>query len=131
MGEKQGMGESPRISEAEWRVMKVFWAKAPQTANDVVDALEKTSDWSPKTVKTLINRLVKKGALGFTKEGRTYQYFPEAKEAACVRAESRSFLRRVYGGAIKPMLATFIEHEDLTPDDIAELKRLLDKKGRK
>ena len=125
------MGNAPRISEAEWRVMKVFWAKSPQTANEAVTALEATTDWSPKTVKTLINRLVKKGALQFTKDGRTYQYSPAVEEAACVRSESRSFLQRVYGGALKPMLATFIEHEDLTPEDIAELKRLLDKKGRK
>jgi len=125
------MSEAPRISEAEWRVMKVFWAKAPQTANEVVAALEKTSNWRPKTVKTLINRLVKKGALRYTKDGRTYLYSPAVEEAACVHAESRSFLQRVYGGALKPMLTTFIEHEDLTTDEIAELKRLLDKKGRK
>jgi len=123
------MKNVPRISEAEWQVMRVLWAKAPQTANDIVETLGETP-WSPRTVKTLINRLVKKGALGFDKDGRLYHYYPRVAEADCVRAESRSFLKRVFGGAVTPMLATIIEDENLTPEEIAELRRILDEKGR-
>ncbi|HIJ64625.1 MAG TPA: BlaI/MecI/CopY family transcriptional regulator [Candidatus Hydrogenedentes bacterium] len=123
------MKKLPRISEAEWQVMRVLWAEAPQTANDVVEALDNT-DWSPKTVKTLINRLVRKGALGFDKDGRVYHYYPLVQEKDCVRAESRSFLQRVFGGAVTPMVAAIIEDEDLTPEEIAELRRILDEKGR-
>ena len=124
------MKKIPRISEAEWQVMRVLWAKAPLTANDIVETLGETP-WSPSTVKTLINRLVKKGALGFDKDGRVYHYYPLVQEAECARAESRSFLRRVFGGAVTPMLAAIIEDEDLTPEQIAELRRILDEKKRR
>ncbi|MHC4497914.1 MAG: BlaI/MecI/CopY family transcriptional regulator [Planctomycetota bacterium] len=119
----------PKISESEWQVMRVLWAENPSTANEVVKALSATA-WKPKTIKTLLNRLVKKKVLGFERKGREYHYYPLVAEAACVRAESRSFLRRVYGGALKPMLAAFLEHEDLSPQDIRDLKGILDEKER-
>lgn len=120
----------PRISDAEWQVMKVLWGKSPLAANAIVDALEPTTTWNHHTIKTLINRLVKKRVIGFRKEGRRHLFFPRLEEADCVREENRSFLRRVYGGAVKPMLAAFIEEEDLSPQDIAELKEILNDKGR-
>jgi BlaI family penicillinase repressor len=119
----------PRISEAEWEVMRLLWKRSPLTANQVVRALSIRKPWKPKTVKTLLSRLVKKRAAGFDRKGREYDYYPLVGEAECVRVESRSFLRRVYGGAARPMLATFIENEDLSAEDIEELKRILDKKG--
>ncbi len=118
----------PKISESEWLVMKVLWANSSSTANEVVDALDDTTTWSPKTIRTLLGRLVKKKALGFKKQGRIYHYFPRVEEAECVRAESRSFLERVYGGALTPMIANFIEQEDLSPEQIDELKRILEKR---
>jgi len=123
------MKRIPRISEAEWQVMRVLWAGAPRTANEVVDALAPTTTWKPKTIKTLINRLLKKKALGFEKKGRAYHYYPLVNETECITAESRSFLRRVYGGALQPMLAHFLETEELSPEEIEELKRILDEKG--
>jgi BlaI family penicillinase repressor len=123
------MKKIPRISESEWQVMKLLWAKNPSTANEVVEALSSTTTWKPKTIKTLLNRLVKKKAVGYEKKGREYHYYPLAAQADCVRAESHSFLRRVYGGAMKPMLAAFLEGEDLSPEEIKDLKRILDKKG--
>ena len=121
---------SPKISEAEWRVMKLLWEKAPRTSNEIIDILEHDDsvDWNPKTIKTLLNRLVNKGALDFDKEGRAYLYYPKVQEAECRRAERRSFLSRVYSGALKPMLAAFIEDEKLTKEDIDELKRILEEK---
>jgi len=120
----------PRISESEWQVMRVLWSQAPATANVVVAALADSTTWKPKTIKTLINRLVKKGALGFEKQGRAYLYHPLVDEADCVRAESRSFLSRVYGGALLPMLAHFIEEENLSPEEIEELRRILAERGK-
>lgn len=121
----------PKISEAEWRVMTLLWDKAPRTSNEIIDILEHDNsvDWNPKTIKTLLNRLVNKGALDFDKEGRSYLYYPKVQEAECRRAERRSFLSRVYSGALKPMLAAFIEDEKLTKEDIEELKRILEEKG--
>ena len=118
----------PRITEAEWLVMRVLWARSPATAKDIVSALETQSHWSPKTVLTLVNRLVGKGALGFRTEARTRLYYPKVAERDSVRAEGRSFLERVYGGAVQPMLAHFVEDAALSEEDIQGLRRMLDER---
>lgn len=122
------MTSMPKISESEWLVMKEIWGDSPITANDIVGALSDKTTWSPKTIKTLLTRLVKKGAVGYEAEGREYHYYPLIEEAVLVKEESRSFLKRVFGGTIKPMLATLVESEDLSAEDIEELKRILEKK---
>ena len=116
----------PRISETEWEVMKVVWALAPCSAGEVIEALRHTdSSWHPRTVKAFLNRLVKKKALGFSKEGRAYVYRPLVRREDCVDAASESFLERVFGGSLKPMLAHFVQREKLSPSEIRELRRLL------
>ncbi|WP_420833049.1 BlaI/MecI/CopY family transcriptional regulator [Shimazuella soli] len=122
------MKQLPRISQAEWQVMKVFWTKPLSTANDVIDALSDDAEWKPATIKSLINRLVKKGALGFKQEGKVYLYYPLVTEEECLQAESKSFLQRLYGGALKPLLVNFLKHEDLTKEDIEELKQILNER---
>src|SRR5438552_17818033 len=122
------MKRIPKISEAEWEVMKVLWAKAPLSAGEIIAALSTQDVWHPKTVKTLLNRLMKKKALGFQKEGRAYLYRPLVKEVDCVKAVSASFLERVFGGSLQPMLAHFVEHRNLSAAEIRELKRLLEEK---
>ena len=118
----------PKISEAEWRVMKLLWNKSPRTANDIVDELEGAVDWNAQTIRTLINRLVQKGAITFEKDGRAYLYYPKVRERDVQRAETRSFVSRVFNGAMKPMIATFLEETDLSEQDINELERLLKQK---
>lgn len=86
------MNDVPRISEAEWEVMKVFWKQSPATANDVVNELRNDKEWKPATVKSLINRLLKKKALDFHKEGKTYLYSPLVSEEECVKAESSGYM---------------------------------------
>jgi BlaI family penicillinase repressor len=120
----------PQIADSEWEVMKVLWKKSPLTAREIIDALAAVKDWMPKTVKTLLNRLVKKGALSFVTAGKNYIYSATVTQAECARAESKSFLRRVYDGSPTPMIAAFMEEEELTPEDIKELKRILDKKAK-
>ena len=122
------MKKMPKISESEWVVMKAIWLENPVTANQIVERLADSTSWSPKTIKTLLNRLVQKGAVGYESKGRVYNYFPLIEEAVFVKEESRSFLKRVFGGALKPMLATLVESEDLSEEDIKELKRVLRKK---
>ena len=119
----------PRISDAEWEVMKVLWAESPATANEVVDKLDGMG-WSPKTIKTLINRLLKKGALDFKKRGRVYLYYPKLQQEECVRAEQKSFIKRVYGGSLVPMMANLIEDENLSQEELEELRRILNEKER-
>lgn len=120
------MNNIPKISESEWLVMKAVWNENPITSNKVVEVLTCTTSWKPRTIKTLLNRLVKKGAVGHESTGREYQYFPLIKEAVLVKAESESFLKRVFGGALKPMIATMVKAENLSPEDIEELKRILE-----
>jgi BlaI family penicillinase repressor len=123
------MKNIPKISETEWEVMKVLWTKSPLPAEDIIAALATQDDWHPKTVKTLLNRLVKKQALGFDKEGRAYHYRPLVRETDCVKAVSDSFLDRVFGGSLTPMLTHFVERKKMSAEEIRELKRLLDRKG--
>jgi len=125
------MSHTPRISEAEWEVMKICWNRSPVTAQEIIDTLAALDDWHPKTVKTLLNRLVKKRALGFKKDGRAYLYHPLVEEKDCIAAESKSFLDRVFGGSLKPMLAHFVESRKLSDTEIAELKTLLKQKEKK
>ncbi|NJD01389.1 MAG: BlaI/MecI/CopY family transcriptional regulator [Ruminiclostridium sp.] len=125
------MSKIPQISDSEWQIMKVIWAHAPCTANRVVEVLSETSDWQPKTIKTLINRLVNKEAIGYKvyeKDKKTYHYYPLVSENECVKAESQSFLKRVFGGSPNIMLANFIKECELSQEDIDELKLILDKK---
>ena len=123
------MTKAPRISEAEWLVMKVVWKRPRAGAHEIVDALAETTSWTPATVKTLLSRLVKKKVLGFEKEGKSYLYFAKAPEADCQRAEAESFLKRVFDGSPTPMLAHFLEARKLTKKEIAGLERLLREGG--
>jgi BlaI family penicillinase repressor len=124
------MYKLPRISDAEWTVMAVLWAKSPLSAQEVVEALA-SQKWSPLTIKTMLNRLVRKGALKFKAEGKRYLYTPAVSRDACVRGETRSLVDRLFGGATAAMLAHFVEYARLSKQEIEDLRRLLDsKKGR-
>ncbi|HZI33154.1 MAG TPA: BlaI/MecI/CopY family transcriptional regulator [Candidatus Binatia bacterium] len=125
------MSLTPRISDAEWAIMKICWSRSPVTAQAIIDQLVAQDDWHPKTVKTLLNRLVKKRALGFQKDGRAYRYHPLVPERDCISAESKSFLDRVFGGSLKPMLAHFVASRQLSPAEIDELKMLLKQQAKK
>ena len=118
----------PRISDAEWVVMRAVWEKAPLTTNQVVDALDGLADWKPKTIHTLLSRLVRKGALAFEKKGREYLFRPRVSAEECEHAATRSFLDRCFGGDLAPFLARFVEKEKFRPEVIERLKRILDQK---
>jgi BlaI family penicillinase repressor len=121
----------PRISETEWELMRVVWARSPLTAADIIAQLTAADPtWHPKTVRTLLNRLVKKKALGHRPEGRAYVYRPLVTEPDCAGAASDSFLDRVFGGSLRPMLAHFVEHRKLSPTELRELRKLLEKHQR-
>ena len=125
------MGKPPQISDAEWEVMKVLWAQSPLAANEIADAVCEPMGWHPKTVKTLLGRLVKKGVLRFKEEGNRYLYRPALPQERYIEEESRSFVDRVFGGAAAPMLVHFVERMKLTDADLAELRAVLDRKTRK
>ncbi|USG65999.1 BlaI/MecI/CopY family transcriptional regulator [Brevibacillus ruminantium] len=122
------MDEQPRISDAEWEIMKVLWAESPATASDIIMALRDNKSWKDKTIKTLISRLVQKGIIQYTQVNRLYYYSPVLSEEDCKRAERESFLQRVYGGALKPMLVHFLQDEKLSSKEIDELRKILSEK---
>jgi BlaI family penicillinase repressor len=122
------MPDTPSISAAEWTVMQVLWRTSRLTAVEVAEALEGLADWHPKTVRTLLGRLVAKGALGREKRGGALRFSPLVTEEQCVRDESRTFLERCFSGLPQPMLAHFIQNEHLSPEEIAALRGMLDRK---
>lgn len=124
------MKELPRISEAELEIMKVLWGKSPQTANEVIKELESIVDWNPKTIRTLINRLVQKEAVSYHQEkGRMYAYYPLVSQDLYLQVETKSLLKRFCGVAFKPLLVNFLKEEKLSSEDINELRQILDEKN--
>lgn len=114
-----------RISDAEYAVMDVLWHEAPLTATDVLARAPAARKWSATTVKTLLSRLVAKGAAAHEADGRRYLYRPLVEREAYVASESRRLVDRLFGGKVSPLVAHLAEREALTPDDIAEIEALL------
>ncbi len=119
------MGKLPQISEAEFEVMKVVWKYAPINTNEVTEKLTQTTNWSPKTIQTMLKRLVSKKALTYEKQSRVFVYTPLVKEEEYIRQESNSFLKRYYDGNIASMLASYLEDDKLSDTEINTLRHLL------
>lgn len=113
------------ISNAELSVMQVLWQQQPLTANEVVAALGNEKDWHEKTVKTLLNRLVSKDALGFDKDGRAYLYYPLITEQDYQLQQSHTFVGRLFAGRVAPLVAGFASQNKLNADDVQQLKQLI------
>lgn len=125
------MSDLPQISEAEYEVMKIVWKHAPINTNEITEKLLQSTNWSPKTIQTLIKRLVTKGALTYEKQSRVFVYTPLVKESEYICQESNSFLNRYYDGDITAMLSAYIENDKLTEPEIETLRSLLSKRGKK
>lgn len=115
----------PQISEAEYEVMKVVWKYAPISTNEITDLLTQTTHWRPKTIQTLIKRLVTKGALTYEKRSRVFVYTPLIDEKEYIGQESHFFLERYYDGDITAMLSSYIEDDKLSESEIDTLRSLL------
>lgn len=126
--EKDGgaaMKKLPQISEAEYEVMKVVWSHAPISTNEITETLTRTTTWSPKTIQTLIKRLVTKGALTYEKQSRVFVYTPLVDEQEYIGAQSSSFLKRFYGGNLTAMVSSYIENDQLSETELDTLRSLL------
>jgi len=116
------------ISDAEWQVMEVIWSRKAATAAEVIARLSPVTGWRHRTVRTLLGRLVDKGALATEAEGNRYLYRPLVSRSKCVRAESRSFLNKVFAGNAPELLVHFVRSANISREEIAKLHRLLDEK---
>ncbi len=117
-----------QISDAEWVVMEVLWRAGSATAADVIAALAEDRDWNHRTIRTLLTRLVDKGALEARRAGHRYVYRPAVSREKCVRQESRSFLEKVFAGDTAELLVHFARDAKITPEQIERLRKLLDEK---
>ena len=113
------------ISNAEFEVLNVLWKQSPASANDIIERLNEDKEWHDKTVKTLLNRLVKKQAVGFEKHQRKYLYFPLIEQSSYQQKESESLIKRMFSGRVSPLVAGFAKNNDLNKQDIDELKDLI------
>jgi BlaI family penicillinase repressor len=128
------MNPVPHISEAEALVMQALWKQAPLSASEVAKTLAPSTNWAENTVRTLLTRLLEKGALHASKNAEGVRVFkPALQREDFVAAESDSFLQRIFQGAAKPLLVHFATNSDLSSEEIEELKQLLErsKKARK
>jgi len=114
-----------QITDSEKYLMDVLWQSSPQTAKGIIGHLDSEIEWHEKTVKTLLNRLLKKDAIGFEKQGREYLYFPILKQQDYIDGASESFLNKVFNGNVSSLVAAFAKSEKLSTHDINELKSLL------
>ena len=118
--------EATPISEAEAMVMEVLWRASPRSAEEVIAALADANGWAEATVKTLLNRLLNKGAIEAEKDGRRYLYSPLLQRADWLLQESRGLLDRLFDGRVAPLVAHFSAQRKLSRKDIAELRKLLE-----
>ena len=119
------MAKPPRISDAELQVMQALWAKSPLSANELADSIGPANGWSLATVKSLLSRLLTKGAIAADAEGRRFNYRPILERDAVVGRQAGKLIDRLFGGRVSPLVAQLAEQQGLDPDDIAELEALI------
>ncbi|MDE7415237.1 MAG: BlaI/MecI/CopY family transcriptional regulator [Lachnospiraceae bacterium] len=119
----------PQISEAEYEVMRIIWKYAPISTNEIVEKLAAVTSWNPKTIQTLIKRLVIKHAITYEKESRMFVYSPLVEEREYISQESNTFLKKYYDGNIATMLSAYLDNEKLSESEIGDLRKLLEKKS--
>lgn len=119
----------PAISAAESRVMDQLWKRSPQTAEELTATLGASQGWQPTTIKTLLNRLLQKGAVSAERDGRRFRYSAVVERSAWQRSQSVSLIDRFFGGSLAPLVAQFASQRKLSEADIAALKALLKEHG--
>lgn len=122
------MKNLPQISNGEFEVMDVIWKHAPINTNEIVEILSKRKIWNPKTIQTMLFRLEKKGIITHTKEGRVFVYAPRIPKEAYLALEQDNFVNRFFNGAVSQMVASYLDKNELTEAELAELQEILDKK---
>lgn len=119
--------ELAAISDAEMKILQVLWRKSPLPADGIIEQLQRHKDAHPKTTKTLINRLLKKNALGFHEKNRKYHYYPLIEKVDFYSHKTDNFLQRFFDGQLTPLVSFFSEEKTLSEEDLKELKALIQK----
>jgi len=114
-----------QISDSEKIIMDSLWDSSPKTAKQIIENLDQELNWSDKTAKTLINRLLKKEAINFNKQGREYLYYSLLDKEDYLESASDSFVNRVFNGSVSSLVAAFAKKEKLSKQELAELKQLI------
>ena len=117
------------LSDSEWKLMNCLWSRSPRTITELTAALRTDTGWSKNTVITMLSRLEAKGAVRHEEGERAKRYFPVMDRRDAARAETESFLGKVYGGSLGLMMSAMVESRQLTESDIAELSAILEKAG--
>lgn len=125
------MKDIPQISESEYEVMKVVWKYEPISTPEIVEKVLQDIDWKPNTVQTMLSRLEKKKALKAKKVGRAYVYQSRIEQYEFVEKKSKLFLDQFFGGTLNSMVLNFIENDQLSDEDISELKQILSERDTK
>lgn len=115
-----------RISGAESQVMEALWDQSPRTAEEIATVVGPEQDWTEATVKTLLNRLLKKDAVAAERDGRRFLYRPLLSRDSYVQTESQGLLDRLFDGRLAPLVSHFSQQSQLSDEDIAELKRVIE-----
>ena len=115
------------LSDAEWKLMNPLWDRAPRTMMELTALVREDTGWSKSTVITMLSRLETKGAVRHEEGLRAKQYYPLIRREDAARAETESFLSRVYGGSLGLMMSAMVDSHALTEEDIAQLSAILDK----
>ncbi len=126
--QRAGPGDSPvELTEVEWEIMKVVWARQPCAAGTVQEELARTRNRAYSTVKTLMDRMVEKGFLRIEKIRNLQLFTACVSEVEARRGEFRKMLKRAFDGALTPMMQFLIEHERLSKQEAAKLRELVDR----
>lgn len=119
------MSTMPNISNSELEIMKIIWKNKLTTTNKIIEELEDETEWKPNTIKTLVNRLLNKNAIGFSKVGKEYYYYPKVMEEEYITKQSESFINALFNGSINSMLLSFVKNKKLSKKDLEELQSIL------
>ena len=117
-----------KITDAEWEVMNILWRGVPVSCNDIAAEVAETRAWHLRTIRTMLDRLVSKGAVGMETSRRPFLFEPLISKQDCLQTESQSFVNRAFGGQPAAMLLHLVKHTKLKPEEIRQLKRILKEK---
>jgi len=115
------------LTDAEWKLMPPLWEQTPRTIMELTAAVREETGWSKNTVITMLSRLEAKGAVRHEEGERAKQYYPLIQREEAARAETETFLSKVYGGSLGLMMSAMVDSHSLTEEDIAQLSAILDK----